>query len=438
MLCCQPMRRRADTNLLSLSTTLGVMLALACSARETPRQSASPGSHMRDDAAFGGQPSKPLAQARPSEASAENAGTQQAGAMAKKASTEPSPLVELPGGVFEIGSNTYTDYERPTHKVDLAPFSIEATEVTVVQYFRCVSTGACSPAASSTQPLNDSREQAERAAVLSRGCNGQSETDVNHPITCVDWNQAAAYCTWIGRRLPTEEEWEYAAREPDGRFWVWGKIDDPRFANTRDASLDIALGKEPSHGDTSDGFPFTAPVASFPRDVSNHGVSDLMGNVSEWTASAARPYVNVHGNPLRRIVRGNSWASPGIFVGGVGRFDIAVTWSSGDIGFRCAAGSNPPDTHTQLSGVAAKGQCETDAECSNGQSCWKYRCLPCRQVCKHRFEEALRQIAAEPNFCDGHDVSCPQTQAEVMAGMRTMARAGYELCIASQCGKRNN
>jgi formylglycine-generating enzyme required for sulfatase activity len=215
---------------------------------------------------------------------------------------------ELPGGVFEIGSNKATDYAQPAHKVTIAPFAIELTEVTVAQYNSCVSAGACTAAAQKTEPLNDSREQQEWAALLSRGCIGHSAALGNHPTTCVDWHQASAYCAWIGRRLPAEEEWEFAAREPDGRFWVWGENEDSHLTNARDASIEVAQGKEePAKGDRNDGFGFTAPVGSCPRDASAHGVLDLMGNVAKWTSSAGRAYVYTYGNPKQRIVRGSSW-----------------------------------------------------------------------------------------------------------------------------------
>jgi formylglycine-generating enzyme required for sulfatase activity len=434
VVCCVPMRCSAKSTIWPHAVFLGLLGVVACSGRKAPRQPASPVSASRSNVGIAGQPSQPSVEALPP---AGSAGIRPIDTTGTKPSTAPSPLVELPGGVFEIGSNSHTDYTRPAHKVAIAPFAIERTEVTVAQYGSCVSAGACTSAARTTESFSDSREFIQRAALLSRGCNGHTVGLDPHPITCVDWNQALAYCTWLGRRLPTEEEWEYAAREPDGRFWVWGANEDPRLANTRDASFDIALGEVPAKGDHNDAFAFTAPVGSFPSDVSVHGVQDLMGNVSEWTASAARPYVNAGGDPQRRIVRGNSWISFGVPGGGIGRYDTDLRLHSGAIGFRCATGFNPPDSHIEPSGTAPKGQCETDAECSNGQGCWKYRCLPCRQVCKNKLDEAMREIAAEPNFCEPHDGICEQTRAEVMAGNRFMARAGYDQCVTSECGKKN-
>ena len=175
--------------------------------------------------------------------------------------------------------------EGPQRKVFLSPYSIDRVEVSVAAWRTCVQAGACSPA-----PLAVADERFLKPSL---------------PITSVTWGEAAAYCAWRGGRLPTEAEWERAARGTDGRVWPWGNVLKPnafnhgRFAGPDDAGSDFIALIRP---DASDGATFLSPVGAHPDGASPDGIYDMAGNVMEWTSDYYRPespqsssVVNPHG-----------------------------------------------------------------------------------------------------------------------------------------------
>ena len=215
--------------------------------------------------------------------------------------------VPIPGGTFWMGD---PDYAKPIHKVTLSPFCIDKTEVTVAGYRACVQDGGCPPP-SATVDWKDIKP--EEKTKWSPYCTWGKRGLDQHPINCVDWSQATTFCEWAGGRLPSEAEWEYAARGKDGRLFPWG--------NQRpDASRLNACGGECGQarmypGD--DGWPATAPVGSFPEGASAFGVLDMAGNVWEWTADSFADYsdqpvtdpqrLQHDGSP--RVFRGGSWTN---------------------------------------------------------------------------------------------------------------------------------
>lgn len=142
------------------------------------------------------------------------------------ASAPPSPpppgMVDVPAGSFTMGDVAGSPDARPPHKVTISrPFFIDETEVTVGEYAKCVAAGKCVPAG-----LHGEDVKSDELIKFRKLCNSLYDDRTNHPVNCVDQGQAAAYCGFVAKRLPTEAEWEYAARGPDGRTYPWGN-DEP-------------------------------------------------------------------------------------------------------------------------------------------------------------------------------------------------------------------
>ncbi|HEX3480610.1 MAG TPA: SUMF1/EgtB/PvdO family nonheme iron enzyme [Kofleriaceae bacterium] len=216
----------------------------------------------------------------------------------------PDGMVRVPRGTFAMGSpdGTGEDDEHPRHPVTISAFCIDRTEVTVKAYEACVAANRC------TAPHRE----------ISPYCNQPDRAD--HPVNCVDWHQAVAYCRWRDNRLPTEAEWEYAARGSDGRLYPWGN--EPPSATRLNACGRecVAWGKRvlgrdwPAMYDGDDGWVTTAPVGSFPAGASPFGALDMAGNVWEWTADWRGSYpaaaVTDPRSPATgsaRVDRGNGW-----------------------------------------------------------------------------------------------------------------------------------
>ncbi len=189
-------------------------------------------------------------------------------------------MVYVPARWFTMGSDDSDpgayDREKPQHTLRLDTFWIYRTEVTNAQYRKCVKAGACTPPRD-TKYYDDSAYAA-------------------HPVVYVDWYQAKAYSEWAGGRLPTEAEWEKAARGTDGRIYPWGNDWDPSKLNSYEAG--------PGH---------TTEVGSYQVGASPYGVLDMAGNVSEWTSSLYKEYPynprdgrEESGSEGLRVLRGGS------------------------------------------------------------------------------------------------------------------------------------
>jgi formylglycine-generating enzyme required for sulfatase activity len=248
----------------------------------------------------------------------------------------PERMVPVPAGTFRMGSpeGVGDDDEHPAHDVTLSAYCIDKTEVTVKAYAACVADGRCVSAHVEVSPF----------------CNRDDRPD--HPITCVDWNQATTYCAWMGKRLPTEAEWEYAARGSDGRAYPWGN-DAPSAKRLNACGSEcVAMGRRVlgrdwhAMYDASDGWETTAPVGSFPAGASPFGALDMAGNVWEWTsdwygdyeaAAATNPRGPNAGSA--RVNRGDGWHGHlASNVRAAIRSANTPELRSNSMGFRCARG----------------------------------------------------------------------------------------------------
>jgi len=172
-------------------------------------------------------------------------------------------MVYVPAGEFLMGSSDADDEayanEKPQHTVYLDAFWIDRTEVTNSQYRKCVEAGACP----------------EPRCWMYGDYNGPGQ-----PVVCVTWDDARAYAAWAGGRLPTEAEWEKAARGTDGRIYPWGDEFDGSRLNYCDRNC---AGDRKDTG-ADDGYAVMAPVGSYPAGASPYGALDMAGNVWEWVA----------------------------------------------------------------------------------------------------------------------------------------------------------
>lgn len=249
-------------------------------------------------------------------------------------------MVWLLGGPFVMGSNTGDDDEKPAHKVEVASFYLDYAEVTAEAFARCVSAGNCTKQDTVDWPgIADTERQRWNPTCT----YGKAEKE-KHPMNCVSWDQAKAYCRWGGKRLPTETEWEYAASGKAGRKYPWGSAapgPDRLNACGRECvkywrSFGVTGWTEMYAG--SDGHEATAPVGSITGDRTPEGILDLGGNVAEWMGNF---YTDNYesGGPAKseRAIRGASWAFN--FATGARsarRFRIVPAARFGDLGFRCA------------------------------------------------------------------------------------------------------
>jgi serine/threonine protein kinase len=270
----------------------------------------------------------------------------------------PEGMLPVPAGTFWMGSDTLDqDNARPLHEVTLSAFCMDRTEVTVAAYKQCADRGACAPAATTVLFVGWSDEKQQ---MMNRFCNGTRSERMNHPVNCVSWEDATKYCAANGKRLPTEAEWEYAARGTDGRLYPWGN-EEPNATLLNSCGTECReLAKQ--HGmawqavyDGDDGHAQTAPVGSYPSGASPFGILDMGGNVTELVSDWFAPYqsgpatdptgpsdgagINQTGPSAatRRVARGSDWESAFL------RHSQAVTrgaWAPAHrvpyLGFRCA------------------------------------------------------------------------------------------------------
>jgi formylglycine-generating enzyme required for sulfatase activity len=252
-----------------------------------------------------------------------------------------SRMIRVPASTFTMGSSesevvdstllcereplattcdeqTFANELKP-HRVSLSGFFLDRTEVTVADYASCVRVGRCK-----APPYELGARRFERA---------------NFPVTLVTWEDARNFCAFRGARLPTEAEFERAARGQNGRKFPWGDLANGHLANHGRLGLDVS--------DASDGFGELAPIGSFPAGRTPDGFLDLAGNVAEWVAdryATEYPTEAVTDPPgpdaatatSARVVRGGSYESPMAWLRGATRGAFLPSERRPSLGFRCA------------------------------------------------------------------------------------------------------
>jgi len=233
------------------------------------------------------------------------------------AAIQSVPMVRLAGGTFRMGCTkedpVCAPHERPPHRVSVAPFDLDRREVTGDDYKACVEAGAC------VRPPD------------TPGCPARYSSSGGLPVACVSWEEARGFCAWAGKRLPSESEWEYAARAgfEDRWFW-WGEKYDWMHANN------LGVGGR-------DQWREAAPQGSFGPDP--YGLFDMIGNAAEWVEDCY--HSSYLGAPKdgsareekgceRRVRRGGSWKDDATLLRVSARLGIVASDRDRSLGFRCA------------------------------------------------------------------------------------------------------
>ena len=258
-------------------------------------------------------------------------------------------LLYVPAGEFTMGSEDGDDDEKPVHTVSLDAFWIDQTEVTNAmfqEFVRATSYQTNAEKSGKSDVFNLSSKQWEETSGADWQHPQGPDSDLSglseHPVVHVSWNDASAYCEWAGRRLPTEAEWEKAARGTDGRTYPWGKLPPAgNLVNFADVNLNVDYADK----NVDDGYQFTAPVGSYPADVSSYGAYDMAGNAWEWVqdwygesyyqnSSSVNPQGPASGE--YRALRGGSWQNYGYDLRAANRNGAGPGLTNVNIGFRCA------------------------------------------------------------------------------------------------------
>ncbi|HNP59862.1 MAG TPA: SUMF1/EgtB/PvdO family nonheme iron enzyme [Nitrospirales bacterium] len=234
-------------------------------------------------------------------------------------------MVEIPEGPFTMGIEDGDPDEGPSHPVYLQTFYIDLKEVTQADYDRYIKM---------------TKRDKPKVPVFEDDVS--KLVGLDYPVVAVTWNDAFGYCQWAGKRLPTEAEWEKAARGEGKRRYPWGEKFEYQFANVD--------GKE-------DGFQYLAPVGSFEVGRSPFGLYDATGNVAEWVMDSyaadyyqQAPYRDPPGPKVEdenKVIRGGSWRESRIGARVTKRFAAKMWRNDASVGFRCA--KDPPATETPQS-----------------------------------------------------------------------------------------
>jgi sulfatase modifying factor 1 len=257
-------------------------------------------------------------------------------------------MVLVPGGEFWRGSpeGEGGDDEHPQQRIHVRQFHVDKLPVTNEQFARFVK--------EAKYKTDAERKQAGVSYVWSDKEQGWGKSETacwkdyfkpgteQHPVVLVSWNDAQEYCKWAGKRLPTEAEWEKAARGQDGRKYPWGN-DEPD--GTRCNFADKRSGLQWADKTVDDGYARTSPVGSYPNGASPHGAMDMAGNVWEWCNDwyaddyyKVSPAENPKGpdSGSDRVLRGGSWRNLPEYLRCASRYRCEPSYRNVDVGFRCA------------------------------------------------------------------------------------------------------
>jgi formylglycine-generating enzyme required for sulfatase activity len=220
-------------------------------------------------------------------------------------------MVEIPAGPFTLGSDAGEPNESPAQTVELPVYQMDRFEVTNDDFTLFVN---------ATGYQTEAEQQGARKTWRTFAVEGNG----NHPVVKATWNDAKAFCEWLGKRLPTEPEWEKAARGEQGYLFPWGNTFDSTKANLK-----------------ASGIRGTVAVGSFAAGASPYGVEDMAGNVWEWTAD---PYLAYPNSTYQdkfyseefRVTRGGGWFDDEAQARAANRSAAAPDSANDDLGFRCA------------------------------------------------------------------------------------------------------
>jgi formylglycine-generating enzyme required for sulfatase activity len=233
----------------------------------------------------------------------------------RTSSRDNMEMVYVPAGSFFMGSEKqYADSdESPVHEVYLDAFWIDKYEVSNAQYQACVEAGGC-----------DSPDKGDLI---------NSPFFQKHPVVYINWTNAKEYCKWVGRHLPSEAQWEKAARGIDQRSFPWGEGINCQFSR---------------YDNCDEG---TVTINSFSTGQSAYGAFNMAGNVAEWVNdyytedyySSKSSWLNPVGpnNGINRVIRGGSWNTSPLDLRSTNRFGLSSFYSSSTIGFRCVSRTQP-------------------------------------------------------------------------------------------------
>lgn len=235
-------------------------------------------------------------------------------------------MIFVPAGTFVMGGEVGADDERPIRELHLDAFYIDRYEVTNEEYVEFLNAVEDRLARCSGHLCIDTKDEDPDSHILDKYKTGQYAVErgyENHPMIKVSWYGAKAYCEYHDKRLPSEAEWEKAARGTDGRAYPWGDEFDASRANT-----DYKVGD-------------TTPVGSYPNGISPYGAHDMAGNVWEWVADwyqvyPGSDYQSAFAGQKYKVVRGGSWNHPRYDARCACRDIAHPTRRILVVGFRCA------------------------------------------------------------------------------------------------------